>query len=126
MGQGAFLGPQRVPICLCPVLHSLLMQPRISATYLFLNMESWGEVTEGPSGGAPKDSVCWSPTGHLVGPKCNGGSGGHCVLDLPPMEERGVLAWLQHCGREALLPPSKKMEDMGWCSGSVFLLCSSC
>lgn len=25
---------------------------------LFLNMERWGEVTGGPSGDAPKDSVC--------------------------------------------------------------------
>lgn len=48
-----------------------------------------------------------------MGTKCNGGSGGHWVLDLPPMEERGVLVWPQHGGRDTLLPPSKKMEDMG-------------
>lgn len=61
-----------------------------------------------------------------MGPKCNGGSGGHWVLDLPPMEERGVLVWPQHGGRDTLLPPSKKMEDMGWCSGSIFLLPRCC
>lgn len=48
------------------------------------------------------------------------------MLDLPPMEERGVLVWPQHGGSDPLLPPSKKMEDMGWCSGSLFLLPSCC
>lgn len=47
-------------------------------------------------------------------------------MNLPPKEERGVLAWPQHDGRDTLLLPSKKMEDMGWCSGSVFLLSSCC
>lgn len=42
-------------------------------------------------------------------------------MDLPPMEDRGVQAWPQHGDRAVLLPASKKMEDMGWCSGSVFL-----
>lgn len=43
------------------------------------------------------------------------------MLDLPPMEDRGVLAWPQQGGMAVLRPASKKMEDMGWCSGSVFL-----
>lgn len=47
-------------------------------------------------------------------------------MDLPPMEERGVLAWPQHGGRGPLFPASKKMEDMGRCSDSVFLLSSCC
>lgn len=49
---------------------------------LILNMETCGEVLggsncDGPNVRAPSDSGFWSPTGHLVGPKCNGGSGGH-------------------------------------------------
>lgn len=47
------------------------------------------------------------------------------MLDLPPIEERGVLAWPQHGGRDPLFPASKKMEDMGQGSGSGFLL-STC
>jgi hypothetical protein len=42
------------------------------------------------------------------------------------MEERGVLAWPQHGGSDPLLPASKKMEDMGQCSGSIFLLPNCC
>lgn len=48
------------------------------------------------------------------------------MLDLPPIEERGVLAWPQHGGRDPLLPASKKMEDMGQCSDSVFRLSNCC
>lgn len=35
----------------------LLKQPRATATYLFLNMERWGEVTGGSICGTPKASV---------------------------------------------------------------------
>ncbi|KAB1267213.1 hypothetical protein Cadr_000018120 [Camelus dromedarius] len=96
-----------------------LPQPSVSATHFFLNMEIRGAVMGGVNGDAPRGSACWSSTGHFVGPKCN-------VLDLPPMEERGVQVWPQQGGRAPLLPPSKKMKDTGRCAGSGFLLSTCC
>lgn len=49
--QRACLGPPRST-------PPLPMQPRVSATHFFLNMERWGEVMGAPSGDGPKDSVC--------------------------------------------------------------------
>lgn len=37
---------------------TLLKQPRVSAAYLFFNMERWCEVSGGSNGDAPEASVC--------------------------------------------------------------------
>lgn len=54
MGRGAFRGTWLSPPC---TAQPSLKQPRVSATYLFLNTERWGAVTGGPKGEAPKDST---------------------------------------------------------------------
>lgn len=58
MGQG---GPRSAPRgCLSPprLAQPSPKQPRVSATYLFLNMERWGVAMGGPNGDVPKGSVC--------------------------------------------------------------------
>lgn len=61
-GREPFWGPRDAPSGCLSVpflfLTAFADTTKGSATYLFLNMERWGEVTGGPSGDAPKDSVC--------------------------------------------------------------------
>lgn len=70
-----------------------------------------GERTGGPEGELDRVPEYLSMSLHLEGTYSNGGSGGHWVFGLPPIEDSGVLAWLWYGGNDDLLILLKNTDD---------------
>lgn len=84
-------------------------------------MGTLGECTGGPEGELDRDPEYLSISLHLAGTYSNGGSGGHWVFGIPPIEDRGVLAWSWYGGRDDLLMLLKNTDDRDPWPGLMFL-----
>lgn len=71
----------------------------------------FGECIGGPKGELDRDPEYLSMSLHLEGMYSKGGSGGHCVFGLPPIEDKGVLAWSWYGGSDDLLMLLKNTDD---------------
>lgn len=80
-----------------------------------------GECIGGPEGEFDRVPEYLSMSLHLAGTYSNGGSGGHWVFGLPPIEDSGVLAWLWYGGNDDLLILLKNTDDRDPEPGLMFL-----